>query len=157
MKQKLSVSLESPQHGFMSIRLKAGDETFVAVVSHAPYDSLSDLIEALLAVLDSECHATVKWNGEPEEYDFRLTASGDRVSLDVIYYPGHRRSDVMGGVVFSYHGQIRDVCLPFWEELRDLRGRAARDEFGRQWRREFPVRELDELTERITSLGGDAG
>jgi hypothetical protein len=153
--QKLSVSLESPQHGFMSLRLKSGGEEFVAVVSHTPYDSLRDLVEALANALDGDCDATVRWNGEPEEYDFKLSAKDNFVTLDVIHYPDHRRLTETGSVVFSFRGSRPDVCLPFWEELRDLRTRIVQDEFGRQWRQEFPERELEELTERIKSLKED--
>jgi hypothetical protein len=156
MNQKLQVSLESPQHGFMSLRLKVGDESFVTVVSHTPYDSLRDLVEALSAVLDSDCEVTVKWNSEPEEYDFRFAALAGYVSLDVIYYVDHRRLSVIGGVVFSFRGSKLEVCLLFWEELRGLRSRTVQDEFDRQWRREFPERELNELTKRIRSFKGES-
>jgi hypothetical protein len=157
MKQKLSVSLESPQHGFMSIRLKAGDQSLVAVVSHTPYDSLRDLIEALSAVLDGDCDLTVKWNSEPEEYDFRLVSLGDAVRLDVIHYPDHRRSQDAGSTVFSFRGSKLETCRPFWNELRGLRARAARDEFDRQWRRDFPESELNGFAGRIKALESEAG
>jgi hypothetical protein len=41
------------------------------------------------------------------------------------------------------------MCRSFWTELEDLRSRTVQDEFDRQWRREFPERELEELTKRI--------
>jgi hypothetical protein len=152
MNQQLRVSLESPQHGFMSLRLSGGGESFVAVVSHAPYDSLRDLIEALCGVLAGDTETTVKWNGEPEEYDFRLTSHGESVRLDIVHYPDHRRLAATSGNVFSFRGSRLEVCLPFWKELRGLRRRIAQDEFDRQWRREFPEREMQELTKRIRSL-----
>ncbi|HYG79259.1 MAG TPA: hypothetical protein VD861_02665 [Pyrinomonadaceae bacterium] len=149
MRQTLGVSLESPQHGFMSLRLKAAGQNFVTVVSHAPYDSLRDLIAALSAVLDGDCEPTVNWNSEPDEYDFRFQARGDRLQLEVIHYPDHRKLPETASTVFSFRGPKTDACRSFWEELRDLRSRAARDEFDRQWRRDFPERELQELTERM--------
>ncbi|HUQ33612.1 MAG TPA: hypothetical protein VM095_15940 [Pyrinomonadaceae bacterium] len=155
MNQKLLVSLESPQHGFMSLRLKAGEESFVAVVSHTPYDSLRDLVVALSALLDNDCEVTVKWNSEPEEYDFQLAARGDVAQLLVIHYPDHRRAAETGNRVFSFEDSKAGVCVPFWTELRGLRARTIQDEFDRQWRREFPESELNELTKRIKSLGSD--
>jgi hypothetical protein len=152
MNQKLRVSLESPQHGFMSLRLSSGKESFVAVVSHAPYDSLRDLIEALSSVLTGDGEAIVKWNSEPEEYDFKLAANGDFVQLDIIRYPDHRRLTADSGKVFSFRGSKLDTCLPFWKELRDLHRRTIQDEFARQWRREFPEHETQELTKKIRSL-----
>jgi hypothetical protein len=152
MNQKLRVSLESPQHGFMSLRLSSATESFVAVVSHAPYDSLRDLIETLCAALAGDNDAIVKWNSEPEEYDFKLAARDDSVKLDIIHYPDHRRLAEASSTVFSFNGSKLEACLPFWKELRGLRRRIAQDEFDRQWRREFPEREMQELTKRIRSL-----
>jgi hypothetical protein len=152
MSQTLEVSLESPQHGFMSLRLKAAGQSFVTVVSYTPYDSLRDLVEALTSFIDSDCDVLVRWNSEPDEYDFKLSARGDAVSLDVVHYPDHRRSIETGEAVFSFRGTKAGLCLPFWRELRDLQSRAARDEFDRQWRRPFPERELQKLTERVGRL-----
>jgi hypothetical protein len=153
MTQTLRVSLESPQHGFMSLRLSGGGpESFVAVVSHEPYDSLRDLIEALSALLESDGEVVVKWNSEPDEYDFQLAARGARFQLDVIHYPDHRRLVTASSVVFSFRGSKFEACQAFWKELRDLHRRSQQDEFDRQWRREFPEREMQELTKRIRSL-----
>lgn len=152
MNQKLRVSLESPQHGFMSLRLSSGKKSFVAVVAHAPYDSLRDLIEALSGALAGDGEVIVKWNSEPEEYDFKLTAKDDSIRLEIIRYPDHRRLNAASSIVFSFRSLKLDACLPFWKELRDLHRRATHDEFDRQWRREFPEREMQELTKRIRSL-----
>ena len=152
MNQKLRVSLESPQHGFMSLRLSSETERFVAVVSHAPYDSLRDLIESLCNALAGDYDTIVKWNSEPEEYDFRLAARDDSIKLDIVRYPDHRRLAESSSIVFSFGGSKLDACLPFWKELRGLHRRIAQDEFDRQWRREFPETEMQELTKRIRSL-----
>jgi hypothetical protein len=153
MSQKLSVSLESPQHGFMSLRLKAAGQSFVTVVSHEPYDSLRDLIAALAAVLDGDRELTVRWNAEPDEYDFRFTSGGDHLRLEVIHYPDHRKLPETAATAFSFSGPKADAGRAFWEELRDLESRTARDEFDRQWRRTFPERELEELTNRLGPPG----
>ncbi len=144
--------MESPQHGFMSLRLSSGKESFVAVVSHAPYDSLRDLIEALSGVLAGDGETIIKWNSEPEEYDFKLAASDDSIKLDIVRYPDHRRLAAASSTVFSFRGSKLDACLPFWKELRDLHRRTIQDEFDRQWRREFPEREMQELTKRVRAL-----
>jgi hypothetical protein len=152
MNQKLKVSFESPQHGFMSLRLSSGKQSFVAVVSHEPYDSLRDLIEVLCDVLAGDHAAKVKWNSEPEEYDFKLAARDDSLLLDIIRYPDHRRLAAASSLIFSFRGSKLETCLSFWKELRGLQRRAMQDEFDRQWRREFPEREIQELTRRIRSL-----
>jgi hypothetical protein len=149
MNRKLLVSFESPQHGFMSLRLRGGGAEFVTVVAHKPYDSLRDLIEALSSVMDGDCALTIKWNSEPDEYDFKFDAHARDVRLDVIHYPDHRRRIDTASLVFSFTGSKLDVCRAFWKELEDLRSRTEQDEFDRQWRREFPEHELQELTKRI--------
>jgi len=150
--QKLQVSLESPQHGFMSLRLSTAQESFVAVVSREPYDSLRDLINALCAALSGSGDVVVKWNSEPEEYDFSVATRDDSVQLDVIRYPDHRRRNEASSLVFSFRASRLEVCWPFWKELRDLHRRTAQDEFDRQWRREFPESEMQELTKKIRAL-----
>jgi hypothetical protein len=150
--QNLLVSLESPQHGFMSLRLSAEAGSFVAVVSNTPYDSLRDLIAALGDVLTNDCERIIKWNSEPEEFDFRFSAHDVVLQLDIIRYPDHRRLAKDSSLVFSFRGSRLETCWPFWKELRDLHRRTARDEFDRQWRREFPERELQELTKRIRAV-----
>ena len=152
MNQKLKVSLESPQHGFMSLRLSSDEESFVAVVAHEPYDSLQDLIKALCKVLSGDCETTVKWNSEPEEFDFRLAAHDEAFQLEIVRYPDHRRLPEASSLVFSFRGSRLETCSSFWKELRDLHRRTARDEFDRQWRREFPESEMQELTRKIRSL-----
>jgi hypothetical protein len=149
MNQKLKVSLESPQHGFMSLRLSTDEESFVAVVAHEPYDSLRDLIKALCAALDGDGETIIKWNSEPEEFDFRLAARDESVNLDIVRYPDHRRLAESASTVFAFRAERLAACWPFWKELRDLQRRTARDEFNRQWRREFPEGEMQELTKRI--------
>ena len=125
--------------------------------SYQPYDSLRDLIESLSALLSgSQQDVTVKWNCEPEEFDFRMKAEDDRVELLVVRYPNHRRSRGSGRVVFSYRGSKWDVCLPFWKELRDLRIRASTDVFESNWRRKFPQHELQQFTTLIRSLRREA-
>jgi hypothetical protein len=151
MSQTLRVSMESPQSGWMSLSLKAGEQSFLMAASFAPYDSLRDLIEALSALLTDSRDASVRWNCEPEEFDFRMTARGsdDLIELKVLRYAGHRRrqsQDEDRQVVFSFRGSKIDICLPFWRALRDLRRRISTDEFESNWRREFPHGELRQLT-----------
>lgn len=138
----------------MSIGLKAGQESFVTAVSHAPYDSLRDLIKALSAMLDGKNSATVKWNLEPEEYDFELRRmDNDAVQLSVMRYPNHRRLKSQSALVFSHTAASpQDICEPFWKALRELHRDINVDEFDKNWRREFPEALMQELTRRLREL-----
>ncbi|MGB7923222.1 MAG: hypothetical protein WCF57_08260 [Pyrinomonadaceae bacterium] len=153
MSESFRVSMESPQSGWMSLSLKAGEESLVMAASYAPYDSLRDLIEGLSALLNGSEAVTVKWNCEPEEFDFKLTAQGgvNGVEFKAIRYANHRRRQRDSRLVFSLRGSKLDVCLPFWTALRDLQRRISTDVFASNWKREFPQRELQQLTRLIRS------
>ncbi|MGB8507311.1 MAG: hypothetical protein WCD76_02810, partial [Pyrinomonadaceae bacterium] len=154
MNSKLSISFESPQSGWMSVRLRSGAESFVAVVSHAPADSLVELMRGLTALLSGEKNITVRWNAEPEEFDFIFSVGGERVELKIVRFLDHRRATRTREVVFTFKGSLRDLCLPFWTELRGLRERSETDVFISNWRRAFPEQELRELTRAVETFAG---
>lgn len=149
MEETLQVSIESPQSGWMSLRLRAGGRQFVAVMSHAPYDSLRDLIRALTALLKGRTPEVVRWNAEPEEFDFELGARGRTAELRVTRFRDHRRAAGTRQLVFSCRLPPLGLCLPFLEELRGLRGRGDEDVFEKNWRREFPEAELREYARAL--------
>jgi hypothetical protein len=149
MKQNLRVSFNSPQSGFMSIGLKSGEENFVTAVAHLPYDSIRDLIAGLSALLSGESNVTVKWNREPEEYDFELQREGNDGELSIIRYPNHHRPKKKREIVFSHKGTVADICKSFWNALSELQNDKDVDEFDKNWRREFPEEEMRELTRSL--------
>jgi hypothetical protein len=152
MAGEFSVSFESPQSGWMSVRLRAGEREFVTVVARAPYDSLRELLAGLAALAEGGGPITVRWNAEPEEFDFEFAArDGGAGLLRVVRYPDHTRSG--GEEVFSYEGPLRDLCLPFLRELRDLRERGETDGFEFNWRRHFPADELRRLDAALAARG----
>lgn len=154
MSEKFSVSMESPQSGWMSLRLRAGEREFVAVVSHAPYDSLRELIEGLTALLEGAGGMAVRWNAEPEEYDFELKAEDEDVlTLRVVHHRGHRREATEARTDFEFRGTRVEMCLPFWRELVGLHARSETDVFVQNWRRAFPLRELEGLTQALRAHG----
>lgn len=133
----------------MSIGLKAGDKSFVTAVSHAPYDSLRDLLTALKMLLKKDGSHTVKWNQEPEEYDFLLSREGLEAQLNVTRYPNHRRIKKTGEQVFSHAATPLGICEAFWKALRELHRDIEVDEFDKNWRRAFPEEEMLELTKLL--------
>jgi len=147
MREQFKVSLESPQSGFMSVSMESCGRRLVASVAHAPYDSLRELIEALVALLEGRGSAVVRWNREPEEFDLEFVARGGEVTVSVARYPDHRR--LTREVVFQTRQRSADVCMAFWRELRQLRRRTLTDEFEQNWRRAFPEDELRRFTKTI--------
>lgn len=152
MSETFSVSFESPQSGWMALRLKAGAAQLVLGVSHAPGDPLRELIVGLRGLLDEGRSFAVRWNCEPEEYDFELAAAcGDDVEFTATRYPNHRRRASERRTAFAHRAPKAEICLAFWTELRELRRRSVEDVFEANWRREFPQREMQELTRAVRS------
>jgi hypothetical protein len=152
MTSKLRVSFNSPQSGFMSIGLKSGKENFVTAVAHKPYDSLRDLIKAISGLLGGESKVTVKWNREPEEYDFELHRNGNEAELNIIRYANHRRLKKKREIVFSHKASVASMCESFSKALSDLHADKDVDEFEKNWRREFPEVEMSELTKNLSII-----
>ena len=138
----------------MSLGLEAGAESLSTVASHEPYDSLRDLIEALCAALAEEgaSRFSVRWNCEPDELDFHLMTEGQRAQFIAVHYTDHHRRPEASRILFSLHGSKLDLCVPFWKALRDLHRRISTDEFTKNWRREFPQREMQRLTKIIRKV-----
>ncbi|MEO6392973.1 MAG: hypothetical protein ABIP75_14080 [Pyrinomonadaceae bacterium] len=143
MTARLRITFNSPQSGFMSIGLKFGRQRFLAAMSCRPYESLEELMRALTAVMSNAETALVRWNEDPEEFDFVLSAASDECKLEVIRYTSHLRRD--GAPVFTAQGTREQICLPFWETLNAMKQDLVVDEFARNWRRAFPFREFAEL------------
>ncbi len=141
--------MESPQSGWMAMSLQASEQSLAMSVSHLPADSLLDLTNALSALLTGSEEKVVRWNCEPDEYDFIFTTEGDKVQIIVAHYPDHRRKKVDAQIVFSLQDSALAVCLPFWTALRDLRRRVVVNEFARHWRRDFPSGAVQRLTKAI--------
>jgi hypothetical protein len=139
----------------MSLSLETSEESFVAVVACKPYDSLRELIESLTALVNGNRSAksrTVKWSCEPDELDFKIVMRDETVSFKVIHYTDHRRSRQESRVVFSLQSSRLEFCLSFWRALRALHRDIETDEFDRNWRRPFPLSEMQQLTEALRSF-----
>jgi hypothetical protein len=149
MSEKLRVVFNSPQCGWMSFELSAGEQSLTDAVCYTPYDSLTDLIRALSRLLADDTELTVKWAYNPDEVDFNFKARGDEAELEVRWYKNHLRIEGTGERVFFWQGSRLDLCHPFWKALRDIQSDTEVDEFTRNWRREFPEREMKQLTEDI--------
>ena len=152
MSDKFHVSIESPQSGWVSLSLAAGERRFVCAMSHAPYDSLRELVAGLAAVVAGEGRVTVRWNREPEEYDFCFESAGGEVDFRVVRFRDHRRLPEHSGEVFAFKAAKAEFVLPFWRELRQLRRRSETDVFEQNWRRPFPHEEFRRLNRAVKEL-----
>lgn len=142
MSEKLKVSFNSPQCGWMSIGFADGAHEFHTTTAHAPHhEALSNLLNALSDLLeksDAEQEFLIHWNRDPEEFDFRLKASGGKTLLEIWQYPTENRRDEERQMVFSHAGAIEDVCRAFYETFAQMYEDRETDEFEQNWRQPFP-------------------
>ena len=153
MTEALRVTFNSPQSGWMSLELRAGEKHFVEAVSYTPYDSVHELINALatIAVANTE-EITARWAVHPDAFDFIFRAKGNEAELRVVWHMEHRRVKDGGEEVFAYRGGRLEMCRAFWRALRRLQADADVDGYAQNWRREFPEHDMQELTKAVKAL-----
>jgi hypothetical protein len=152
MPNKLEVSFNSPQCGWMSIGFNNGASEFHTTTAHAPHErALPELLQILTALLDeasAENEYLLHWNRNPEEFDFHFARSGTDLTLEIYQYPTDKRSDAERERVFAHKGPVRDVCRAFAETFNQLYADRNTDEFEFNWRQPFPDREFAEFKKK---------
>src|SRR4051812_2036916 len=82
-KDKLQISFDGPEHGWMTVTVSNATDSYTFVPSHVVYDSIAEVALALLAILDGAPHAIVRWNDEPVEHEWVLTRKADDLEVTV--------------------------------------------------------------------------
>ncbi|MEO7659933.1 MAG: hypothetical protein ABIV48_09995, partial [Pyrinomonadaceae bacterium] len=87
----LEISFNSPQCGWMSIGFENGESEFHTTTAHSPHElALPELLRILTDLLDEASQQKeylLKWNRDPEEFDFEFIRDGDHVTLAIYQYP----------------------------------------------------------------------
>ena len=145
----LEVSFNSPQCGWMSIGFDDGVSEFHTTTAHAPHElALPELMKILSLLADANSpqnEYVLKWNRDPEEFDFRFVRNGDKLLLEIYQYPTDERSDAERELVFSHAGELTDVIRSFGETFEQLYVDRDTDEFEFNWRQSFPDKEYREF------------
>ena len=154
MTRKLEISFNSPQCGWMSIGFDDGVGEFHTTTAHAPHESaLPELMGLLSSLLDGgkqQNEYLLKWNRDPEEFDFRFVRNGDDLVLEIYQYPTEERDESEKELVFSHTGTVKEVCSAFAETFEQLYEDRNTDEFEFNWWQPFPYKEFEELKRRIS-------
>jgi len=155
MANKLEVSFNSPQCGWMSIGFGDGASEFHTTTAHAPHErALPDLLEILTALLDKDSandEFNLEWNRNPEEFDFRFARRGEDALLEIYQYPSERRDATERERIFAHDGKIRDICEAFYETFAQLYADKNTDEFEFNWRQSFPFAEYERFERALKS------
>jgi hypothetical protein len=153
MQRHLEVSFNSPQCGWMSIGFDDGVAEFHTTTAHAPHElALPELLRILTALSDpssSENEYLLKWNRDPEEFDFSFLRNGDKLLLEIYQYPTDERETSERELVFSHTGSVKNVLEAFSATFEQLYEDRDTDEFEFNWRQPFPFAEFEEFKARI--------
>lgn len=149
----LEVSFNSPQCGWMSIGFDDGVAEFHTTTAHAPHSAaLSELMQILSKLADpasTENEFLLKWNRDPEEFDFCFFRHGENLTIEIYEYPTDDRADNDRELVFSHLGTVSNVCSAFGETFDQLYADRDTDEFEFNWRQAFPYREYEQFRKRM--------
>ena len=147
------VSFNSPQCGWMSIGFEDGTNEFHTTTAHAPHaTALPELMRILTKVADpasTENEFVLKWNRDPEEFDFRFVRSGENLLIEIYQYPTDERDAAERHLVYSHTGSIEEIVRAFAETFEQLYKDRDTDEFEFNWRQPFPYSEYEEFKERL--------
>ena len=149
----LEVSFNSPQCGWMSIGFEDGVNEFHTTTAHAPHAAaLPELMQILTKLADAaspENEFLLKWNRDPEEFDFRFSREGEKLIVEIYQFPTDERDSAERELVFSHVGTFFNVFAAFGETFDNLYADRETDEFEFNWRQPFPYREYEEFKKRM--------
>ncbi|NOT49063.1 MAG: hypothetical protein HOP17_15090, partial [Acidobacteria bacterium] len=124
MSSKLEVSFNSPQCGWMSIGFEDGVNEFHTTTAHAPHETaLPELMRILTALADAgspQNEYLLKWNRDPEEFDFRFVRDGENLLIEIYQYPTEDRDADERELVYSHSGSVKDIHAAFAETFEQL-------------------------------------
>lgn len=153
MAGKLEVSFNSPQCGWMSIGFEDEGGEFHTTTAHAPHSTaLPELMKILTSLVDRDSgldEYVLKWNRDPEEFDFRFLQDGGNLLLEIYQYPTDDREPTERELVFSHTGNFDNVIKAFAETFEQLYEDRDTDEFELNWRQPFPYKEFDEFKSKL--------
>ena len=142
MEDKLKVSFNSPQCGWMSIGFSDGTSEFHTTTAHAPYKgALGDLMRILTELRDGDApfERTLKWNRDPEEFDLRFIREDGKALIQIFQYPTDERDESERELVFTHLDNIDNITTAFAATFEQLYADRETDEFEFNWREPFPT------------------
>lgn len=154
---KLEVSFNSPQCGWMSIGFDDGNSEFHTTTAYTPHvRALPEILQGLSSLLDTKSprdEFTIEWSRNPEAYSLRFKRDGENISFQVIEFPTFNRLTNESEIVFSYQGNVEDFCQSFYETFAQLYEDRDTDEFEFNWRQPFPFEEFRDFESKVKNYG----
>lgn len=157
MSEKLEVSFNSPQCGWMSIGFSGSGGEFHTTTAHAPHErALPELLQILTRLLDENSTGNefvLHWNRNPEEFDFRFVRNNEKVLVEIYQYPTEERFAENREKVFAYEGKIAEICQSFYDTFAQLEADKNTDEFEQNWRQPFPLNDFEKFENKLRFYG----
>lgn len=147
--KNFEVSFNSPQCGWMSVGFKNSENEFSSTTANAPYDGvLAELLSTLSSLLTEKAvEKTIKWNRNPEEFDFVFAKKGETAKLEIIEYPTAERETK--STVFTHEGDANEIVKAFYQTFSQLYEDRNTDEFEQNWHQPFPFAEYIDLEKLV--------
>jgi len=140
----------------MSIGFVDGVSEFHTTTAQAPHASaLPELMTILTRLAEPstpENDFWLKWNRDPEEFDFHFLRNGEKLTVEIYQYPTDDREPGSRRLVFSHEGTVGVICAAFAETFDQLYADRETDEFEFNWREAFPYREYEEFKTRAAQI-----
>ena len=155
MENKLEVSFNSPQCGWMSIGFDDGTREFHTTTATAPHsEALREILKGLSSLIEAHSETdefTIDWSRNPEAFNLLFKRDGETISFQVIEYPTSNRLEQQRETVFSYQGSVKDFCRSFYETFAQLYDDRETDEFEFNWRQPFPDEEFENFKSKLNA------
>jgi hypothetical protein len=160
-----SINFAPPSHGWLPIRLRAGNSNLDFEASDVPVCSITHLVTALCAYLGGDTSAACPWFLEPKVLEFVFLSHDDKTVFVVCEErspPYETRDHGCEGVaepgpettLFSVQGKTFDIIYEFHRALSALSSALPPGEWeeAHRWSWPFPVEELAQLDQLLSDM-----
>ena len=157
MPNKLEVSFNSPQCGWMSIGFNDGENEFHTTTAHTPHEkALAEILNVLSSLLETKNQSddfVIQWSRNPEEYKLFFRHYENIIFFQVVEYPPSDDPKSEGEIVFSTQAPLSAFCQSFYETFAQLYEDRDTDEFEFNWRQPFPFEEFRNFETKVKNYG----
>jgi hypothetical protein len=160
-----SINFAPPVHGWLPLRLRAGNSNLDFEASDVPVCSITHLITALCACLGGDTSAACPWFLEPKVLEFVFLNHDEETAFVVCEerLPLSETRDNCGEevaepgpetILFSVQGKTSDLICEFRRALAALSSALPPEEWeeAHHWSWPFPVDELTQLDRLMSDM-----
>jgi hypothetical protein len=142
---RFTITFDEPEDGWLGFRIEATGFAFEDSFSYTPSDTVTELAEAVDAVVCHPGERSVILHLEAVEIELQFERKVvGLVSVRGFQHPDSARSSA-GEHLFSAAIPARALGKSVGRSLRSLSSRLPDEQYERAWRRPFPHRIVDQL------------